>query len=394
MNNKNSNIHILVMCLADPSGDPRPRRVIELCNKMGYSVSVASHPIKGDLDIYEHFEIPVLQIHGFTRFIRWIKTGLLLFTAYVLKYKKFYVLCNNMRYGLLGLSNKIKSNYNAVIVEDLQLLPLAFQIRSNGKILFDAREYYPRQKEDEFKFHIFEKPIRTWLCNEYLKKCDRIITVSNGLAKEYKKEFDVTMQVIRSTPNYTDFSVKPCDKSVIRMVHHGGANRNRKIERMIELMNLLDDRFTLDLYLTKNHTYINWLKAKAKKNKRVRFCDPVPYSDILPMLNKYDIGLYLLQPTGFNTTYCLPNKLFEYIQARLAVAIGPSPDMSEIVDAYQCGIVSPNFNPEAMAECLSRLTLDDIDQMKQNSDKAAKELCFEEESKKLSSIIAEFLNNN
>ena len=38
--------------------------------------------------------------------------------------------------------------------------------------------------------------------------------------------------------------------------------------------------------------------------------DPVPFDEIIPMLNKYDLGFYYLEPKGFNVTYNLPNKFF------------------------------------------------------------------------------------
>ena len=50
------------------------------------------------------------------------------------------------------------------------------------------------------------------------------------------------------------------------------------------------------------------------------------------MANDYDVGLYLLPPTNFNQRYALPNKFFEFIQGRLAIAIGPSPEMAKLVE--------------------------------------------------------------
>lgn len=119
--------------------------------------------------------------------------------------------------------------------------------------------------------------------------------------------------------------------------------------------------------------------------------NPVSFSEICPMLNTYDIGLSIFEPTTFNLKHCLPNKLFEFIQARLMVAIGPSPDMAELVREYQCGIISESFNPQSMANLLNKLKPEEIMYFKNQSDKAAKVLCFEEESKKLKKIINSLL---
>jgi hypothetical protein len=147
---------------------------------------------------------------------------------------------------------------------------------------------------------------------------------------------------------------------------------------MIDMMKYLDDRFLLDIMLIeKNSEYLRLLKKKAAPNQRIKFIPPVAMSDISRTINTYDIGLFLLPPTNINYSYALPNKFFEFIQARLAVAIGPSPEMEMYVKQYNCGVVSCNFTPYQLAIELNRLTNDQIDQFKMNSHKAAQELCFE-----------------
>ena len=145
--------------------------------------------------------------------------------------------------------------------------------------------------------------------------------------------------------------------------------------------------FDLDFYLTGDVQYKAELRELAAPYERIRVLDPVPFNQIVPTLNQYDVGLCLLEPTTFNLKHCLPNKLFEFIQARLMVAIGPSPDMADLVNLHQCGLVASTFEPEETADLLNQLTLDRIMQLKRNSDSAAKALCFETESEKLMFII-------
>jgi hypothetical protein len=99
--------------------------------------------------------------------------------------------------------------------------------------------------------------------------------------------------------------------------------------------------------------------------------------ELVRATNNYDIGIYLLPPVNINQQFSLPNKLFEFIQARLAVAIGPSPGMARIVQDYGCGIVVDDFAPETLAAGLNGLTPTDIARFKRASDAAAKELCAE-----------------
>jgi hypothetical protein len=162
------------------------------------------------------------------------------------------------------------------------------------------------------------------------------------------------------------------------MIHHGGINKSRKIENMIYLMDLLDERFTLDfMFVANDQKYLSQLKKLASNKSRINFRDPVSMPEISNTINQYDIGLYLLDASGFNNRMALPNKLFEYIQGRLAVAIWLSPEMARVVKEYNCGVVSDTFTIESIAEVLNNLSGKDIQKLKQNSHQAASTLCAE-----------------
>ena len=126
---------------------------------------------------------------------------------------------------------------------------------------------------------------------------------------------------------------------------------------------------------------------------RIRFNDPVPFDRIAQTLNSWDIGLHYLEPQNFNLLQCMPNKLFEFIQARLAVAIGPTPSMATIVQEYGCGVVSKEFTLDSMAAALNSLDRAEIVAMKQRADEAARQLTEENEGKKLLRLVADLVGD-
>jgi hypothetical protein len=376
-------ISVLVMCLSDPSGDPRPYRAINLCNEMGADVHAISFPYKKNIPITNHYTLRIPSTATTQKLLR----KLLVLFSILLPFTCFINKLNEMRYGILKVQSKLKGKkFDLIIVEDLYLLPFALKIKSNAKIIFDAREYYTEQSSDNLIWRLTERRIRIKLCKNYLSKCDQIITVSPGLADAYKNNFGVECKLIRSAPYYSDIA-PTSPNSKIRMIHHGGAMRARKLENMINMFKFLDDRFTLDFCLVGDDVYTRELKELAAPYKQIRFCEPVEFLDIGKMLSTYDIGLYLFEPTSFNALHALPNKFFEFIQSRLMLAIGPSPDMASLLNEYQCGIVSVTFKPEDLAKKLNALSIEKITEYKNNADKAAKELCWENESKKYIDII-------
>ena len=112
---------------------------------------------------------------------------------------------------------------------------------------------------------------------------------------------------------------------------------------------------------------------------------------LIPHANRYDIGLILYPPSNFNMLHALPNKFFEFIQARLALALGPSAEMAPIAQRYGCGIVAPSFEPSSLAQALNRITRDQLVQLKRSAHHAARHLCYEQNADRLTAIVRDTL---
>lgn len=290
-------------------------------------------------------------------------------------------LFNNYYWGMPQVrqtaSRLANTNFDLMLANDLSALPLALKFKGNGKVLLDAHEYSPREFEDQWIWKLFFTKYYDFLCKKYLKQTDVMTTVCQGIAEEYTRQYGVTVDVVYNAPAKIDLQPSEVDPYVIRMVHHGLAIQSRHLELTIELMALLDDRFTLDLMLVSNDPkYMAKLRSLAANNPRIRFIPPVDMNQICTTINKYDIGLFLLPPVNFNYEYALPNKFFEFIQARLAIAIGPSPEMARLIEQHSCGIVASSFNPKDLADHLDLLTPQKIREMKYAAGKAAEELNY------------------
>jgi hypothetical protein len=163
---------------------------------------------------------------------------------------------------------------------------------------------------------------------------------------------------------------------------------------MIEMMEHLDERFTLDLILMtsdyasgKTKEYIRSLKENIARSHRMQVLPSVKSHEIVGAINRYDMGVFLIPPINFNYANTLPNKLFDFIQARLGVAIGPTPEMASIVNKFGNGVVAENFQPESLARRLNNLTRDDIVRFKNLSIQAARQLNAEKNEVSFNSVL-------
>jgi hypothetical protein len=210
-------------------------------------------------------------------------------------------------------------------------------------------------------------------------------TINSSLALAYEREFSVKSAVITNATNFVNMQPKLREAYPIRLVHHGIFTISRQPHLMIDLMSLLDDRFTLDLiYLLpdtasgKTKDYFESFKSKALANGSIKVLPPLRGDQIVPTINQnYDMGIILVPPVNFNYENGLPNKLFDYIQARLGMAVGPLQEIARITTDYDIGVVSDDFTPQGMADALRSITLEDLSRFKLNANNAAAKLSAE-----------------
>jgi len=298
---------------------------------------------------------------------------------------------------VLEAFNKL-SNVHAdlILANDLQTLPLALKVARGAKVVLDAHEYAPRQYEDVLSWRLLIQNYWTYLCRKYIPQVHAMMTVCPGIAETYERDTRVKPLVITSAPDYEDLEPNVLNENgkCIRLVHHGAAVPSRKIENMISMMDDLDERFELNLMFVESHPrYLHYLKRLAEKRSAIRFLPPQPMNQLPRYLNQFDIGVYLLEPRNFNSLHSLPNKFFEFIQARLAVAIGPSPEMARIAREHDLGVVSEDFSPKTLAQCLRHLDPKTINYYKLQSHKAARILSAEKNKELLLDLVEKLLKD-
>lgn len=365
----------LVLVFADLEYDARVTRQIRWLSE-NYQVTAVCFSGREDLPGVVFEEITMISLSPIRKLLLALT---LLLRLHGLAYK--------IQHGYYGQLKHL-DDFDIIIANDVEALPLAFKLNSDSKIIFDAHEYAPRHFEDKKWWRILFAPWYHKLCKTYIPKVHGMTTVSNGLADEYEINYDKRPLITTNATRY--FDLKPSIVSnPIRLVHHGIINKSRKIENMISMMQILGSAYQLDLILMASEyaspatqEYFGKLKIETEKLDNVNILPPMANEDIVPTINRYDIGLFLLEPINFNYTHALPNKLFDFIQARLGIAIGPSLEMAKVVQQFDLGVVSKSFSPQDLAYEILKLDKEDIRKYKMNAHRHAK-ILSEEENKNI-----------
>jgi glycosyltransferase involved in cell wall biosynthesis len=268
--------------------------------------------------------------------------------------------------------------YDLVVANDARALPLAFAAAGDARVLADMHEWAPEERATVWIWRVLVGPYMEYLCRTYLPRTAAVTSVSAGLAGLYSERYGVDTEVVRNAPDLRQLSPSPVDPDHIRLVHSGTADPERNILELIEATERLGERFSLDLYLLEvPGGHLDVIRKRSAASPRVTVHDPVPPETLPTVLNQYDLGVFLYPLKTLSHLYHLPNKFFDFVQARLGLVFSPAPEINTHIAEYGIGLITTDTTADALVDALKDLTADDVSRFKQASDRSARALSSE-----------------
>jgi hypothetical protein len=276
-----------------------------------------------------------------------------------------------------------------VVANDARALPLAHQAARGAPVWADMHEWAAEEFSHVTSWRLLVAPLMEHLCQIYLPRSAAVTTVCDSLAERYTQRYGVECAVVRNAGPWVDLQPSPVQGGLLRMAHSGGAIPGRNIEMLIDATKRLP-HVTLDLFLVPagdGGRYLRELQKRAGDCNRVTLREPVAPAQLPYALNEFDVGAFCMPPINVNAEFALPNKFFDFVQARLAQAVGPAKEMARLVRAHDLGVVSDDFGVDAFVRALSQLDGEAIERAKQASHAAAHELSSEADVAVVDTIV-------
>ncbi|MBN1116791.1 MAG: glycosyltransferase [Bacteroidales bacterium] len=288
-------------------------------------------------------------------------------------------------YNLRLFAYLLRAQVDIVVANDLDTLLaswLAAKIRRKV-LLFDSHELFtevPELVDRPFIKHIWRLGERILLPGIHIG-----YTVSRPIQEFYKAKYNKDFTLIRNVGmfRFENNHIPDIDEKVI--IYQGAVNKGRGLELMLETLKLLNG---IKLWIVGSGDIIEDLKTKARVlnvEEKVVFIGRVPLDKLWKYTSKGDLGFSLEEDLGLNYRYALPNKIFDFIQARIPVIVSDLPEMRSLVEKYQVGIVLKKRTPENLAESIKSILFNEAERedIARNLELAARDLCWEREEDKI-----------
>ncbi|MGX7824005.1 glycosyltransferase [Actinokineospora sp. 24-640] len=284
--------------------------------------------------------------------------------------------------------------FDVVIANEARAMAIAHEVAQGAPVLADMHEWAPEERSHVRSWRLLVKPFMTHQCARYLSKMAAVTTVNDSIAGLYRERFGVRPDIVRNAAAYRELVPSEVLDGRIRLVHSGGAVPGRNLETLIEAVRGLDSTYTLDLYLVPGRDggkYLDKLRSLIGGDQRITLHPPVASTEVPRTLNQYDVGIYSLPPLTPNHLYMLPNKIFDFVQARIAVVFGSAPETDRLINEHDLGVIAADASAGAMREALAALDVDRVRAYKQNVDRAAKVLNSAEDAATLRTLVGDLL---
>ena len=129
------------------------------------------------------------------------------------------------------------------------------------------------------------------------------------------------------------------------IIYQGALNIGRGLELIISTMQFLDEFVLIMAGEGDISLQLKELTKELGMDDRVEFAGRYQPDALYLITCSCDLGISLEEDRGLNYRYALPNKLFDYIQARIPVLCSDLPEMRQIVENYNVGISTGERDP-------------------------------------------------
>lgn len=272
------------------------------------------------------------------------------------------------------LVEALKHPAEAYVAHDLPVLPAAIAAadHAGAAVLYDAHELYPEQLVFGAAQQQFYRDVEA----EIIGHADAVSTVNLSIAEEMARRYGIpTPAVILNATDPGDRDIPVAPTALLRnslgigrqtriLLFQGGLAINRNLENLVASMAHVTAPDVVLVVMGPGDEKREELRILARSlgigPDRLRFHEAVPQRVLLDYTASADAGIIPYPGIDINTTFCTPNKLFEFIAAGLPMVANDLPELRRFVADTGFGIVHPMGSAQEVAAAIDALFAHDL----------------------------------
>jgi len=283
------------------------------------------------------------------------------------------------------------ARHDVVFAHDIPVLPLAVKLKEawGATLVCDLHEIYPEQ--DEVGMSHRTKEFWRRIEAEFLPVADGILCVNPAVETYVRARYPIRGPlgvVYNSVPFYTPRSGPSWELHDLYGIEHGRQilvyagtlRRNASLEVLVSgfVKAAVPDWVLVLLGTGELESELRERVTRHSASDRVFLGKRVAPSELVRVLSSARAGVLPYEALGFNHEIATPNKLFEYIEARLPIATSRLPQVKKIVEKLGNAAFVEFTSVDAAAAGIASFLLDRVNTIgPRELESAAREVCWE-----------------
>jgi glycosyltransferase involved in cell wall biosynthesis len=209
-------------------------------------------------------------------------------------------------------------------------------------LLYDAHELETERDGWSLKTRLLAKVVERLAIGQ----ADHTIVVGESIRQWYVAKYPGRpISLVRNIPASSASSVgrrslrteAGVPRDELLCVYAGVLSANRGVRKLIEIFERLPK--------TKHLAFVGYgdsaeiAREAARTHSNIHFFEAVPPDEIVSFIGDADVGVIFLVSDALSYRFAMPNKIFEYAKAGLAILCNDGPEMKEFVERHRLGWV-------------------------------------------------------
>lgn len=352
---------VLVSVFNNLYTDQRVEKVCETLHQNAYSVELIGNNWGGEPEMSRPYAFFRIKIHA----------AKLRFAYLEFQWKLFFELMRRADQNTILHANDLDAILPNYLVSKIKNIPL----------VWDSHEIFTEMPSVTNRW---VQNIWRLLENALVRKLKYFMIANDSYADWFVRTYHIKRPiVVRNLPKKTE-SPKILDENNPKIILYQGAiNFSRGIDKMIEAMQFIENA---EFHIAGRGPFLEEYQELTKRlnlEHKVKFLGNLPPDDLRKVTEKADVGLSIEENKGLSYYLSLPNKISDYIQARVPVVVSKFPEMQKIVENYHVGEFIISHEPKHLAEKVKTVMEKGRRYYLSELEIAAQELCWENENPKI-----------
>lgn len=281
---------------------------------------------------------------------------------------------------------KIADKNTVLLANDLDTLLPNYLIskKLNIPLVFDSHEIFTEMPALQNRF---TQKIWRYLEKKILPKVKYMMTESESYSEWFQGKYKIKPIVVRNIPRRIKDEIILPENNPKIILYQGVINQSRGLPQAIEALKYLENVIFKIIGDGPKRKEYEALVMDEKLENKIQFLGQMLPDDMRKVTRTADVGLSLEENGGVSYLYSLPNKVSDYIQAKVPLVMINFPEMMRIKNEFNVGEVVENHDPKNIADKIETVLKNGRFFYQEELENAGKKLCWEQEELKIQELF-------